>query len=436
MKFQNSTVFRNFIYLFSNQFFNLIIPLLVFPFLVKTLGIANFGLYSLAYAGIIFCFMLCDYGFNFSGSKYIAINKEDIALRDEAFSTILSLKLSIALLVSVGWMIYVFCNPRFEGFELFAMLFTGMIFGNAINIQWFFQGLEKLGWFSTVNSAIKLISNIMILFVVKSPGDMYLIPLIYSMAFLLSGIITIIMAVRRIKVRMQFFSFRSSRLFLREGMDYFITIGTTSLVFNGTIIILSFFEKSILIIGAFSALDRIIKILVSVYVPYSTAIYPRNMANFQVSREIGIRSVIKYGSIALVCSVLCILFIQFFSPQILHFLDPHLEQYASWLQVFSVWLFFIIVNNLIGYHFLNGLNRSSVFRNTNIIYTAITLVLMIFGCALYSFRGCIVAVLLGEVLLTAMLLFISRSEKPELMNVIRNKKLMEMPETGGNELNN
>src|SRR5690606_32224233 len=84
--------------------------------------------------------------------------------------------------------------------------------------------------------------------------------------------------------------------------------------------------------------------------------------------------------------------------------DPNLVSFAPWLQIFSLWLIFIVVNNLLGYHFLNGLNRSSAFRNMNLIYTCVTLTLMIVGCAFYSFKGCIVAVLAGEVLLAILLL--------------------------------
>jgi len=405
MKFQNSIVFRNFLYLFTNQFFNLIIPLLVFPFLVKTLGISNFGLYSLSYASVIFCFMFCDYGFNFSGSKYIAINKNDKVKRDEAFSTILSIKICTAFIVSFFWIVYILFNPNFKGHTVFGILFIGMIFGNAINLQWFFQGLEKLGWYSTINSSIKLISNVLILFLVKSPSDMYIIPISYSVAFLVSGIITILIAVYREEVTIKFLSFHNILLFLKQGLDYFITISTTSLVFNGTIIILSFFEKNILIVGAFSAIDRVIKILVSIYVPYSTAIYPRNMSNFQVNRQKGAKSVYKYGSIALLFALFCIVLIQIFSGTMLTFLNPKLVSYSLWLKVFSVWFFFIILNNLIGYHYLNGLNRSAVFRNANIVYTVLTLCLMIVGCAFYSFKGCILAVLLGEVFLTISLVF-------------------------------
>ncbi len=411
MKSHEATVVKNFTFLFLNQFFNLIIPLLVFPFLVKTLGLKLFGLYSFTYAAMLYCFMFCDYGFNFSGSKYIAINRLDHKKRDTAFSTIVSLKIVIGLIISMVWIGFIFFDTKFEGNRFFGLLFVGMIIGNAINTQWFFQGIEQLGWYSTVNSVVKLVSNVLILVVIKSSEDIYLIPLLYSAAYMFTGIITIGMAICSSKVKFRFLSFDSFRLFLKDGFDNFVTISTTSLVFNGTIIILSFFEKSILIIGIFSALDRIVKILVSVYVPYSTAIYPRNMANFQISVDHGKKSVIRYGAVALIFASLCIAAIFVLADPILGYLNPELAAYSNWLRLFSIWLFFIIVNNLLGYHYMNGLNVSSVFRNINLVYTAVTVALMVAGCYLYSFRGCITAVLAGEIFLTIMLVGWYRSKK-------------------------
>lgn len=408
MKIQESVVYRNFTYLFINQFFNLIVPLLVFPFLLKTLGLELFGLYSFAYSATLFCFMFCDYGFNFSGSKYIAINKLDIQKRDTAFSAIVTLKGLIAIVISILWIVFVFYYPIFKNNLNFGLLFLGMILGNAINLQWFFQGIEKLGWYSTINSVIKLASNIAILVLVKSAADINLIPLIYSSAFILTGLITYVIAIYSEKISFISSSIITFKQFLKEGFDYFITISTTSLVFNGTIIILSFFEKSILIIGAFAALDRIIKILVSIYVPYSTAMYPRNMANFQIGYAEGRKSVIKYGTFALIFSIVTVVIICLFSDEIVFFLNPKLVIYSNWLKLFSFWFFFIVFNNLLGYHFLNGLNKSAIFRNINIVYTLITVALMVVGGYLFSFKGVIVSVLLGEVLLAIMLLIKTR----------------------------
>ncbi len=405
MQILRSSVFRNFAYLFANQFSNLIVPLLVFPYLVKTLGLSYYGIYSLAYAGVIFCFMFCDYGFNYSGAKYISINKDDVSKCDSAFSSIVSIKLLIAVVVSIFWILYTMLAPQFDGLLLFATLFIGMIIGNALNLQWFFQGIEQLGWYSAINSAFKLTSNVLILFLVKEPSDIYIIPILYSAAFLLSGICTLLIAKFRIGVNVKLFSGNGYRFFFEDGKDYFIVVAATSLVFNGTIITLGFFENDIFIIGVFATLDRVIKILVSIYIPYSGAIYPRNMVNFHNSEQKGLSMLYKYGAIALGFALICIAFIATFADVMLGFLDSKLVGYSIWMQLFSIWLFFIVLNNLIGYHYMNGVGKSGVFRNVSIIYSAITVTAMVVGCWLFSFKGCIIAVVSGEIFLTIMLLY-------------------------------
>ena len=126
--------------------------------------------------------------------------------------------------------------------------------------------------------------------------------------------------------------------------------------------------------------------------------------------------------ITLAASLLCICMIQCFAGNLLHFLDPNLEPYAAWLRLLSLWLFFIVFNNLIGYHYLNGLDRSSAFRNVNIIYSVATLILMVAGCAFYSFKGCIMAVIAGEIALSLMLLYLIRHERQDFAHAIRAAK--------------
>jgi O-antigen/teichoic acid export membrane protein len=132
------------------------------------------------------------------------------------------------------------------------------------------------------------------------------------------------------------------------------------------------------------------------------------MANFQIGYAEGRKSVIKYGTFALIFSIVTVVIICLFSDEIVFFLNPKLVIYSNWLKLFSFWFFFIVFNNLLGYHFLNGLNKSAIFRNINIVYTLITVALMVVGGYLFSFKGVIVSVLLGEVLLAIMLLIKTR----------------------------
>ena len=51
---------------------NMVLPLVTLPYIVKVVGIANYGAYSIAYAIVQYILLVSTYGFNFSVTKQIA----------------------------------------------------------------------------------------------------------------------------------------------------------------------------------------------------------------------------------------------------------------------------------------------------------------------------------------------------------------------------
>ena len=69
---------KNFIALVLLQVTNFVIPILIIPHLIKTLGIDKFGIVSLAQTIMIYLFVVVDYGFSLSAVKNISLNKGNI----------------------------------------------------------------------------------------------------------------------------------------------------------------------------------------------------------------------------------------------------------------------------------------------------------------------------------------------------------------------
>ncbi|QPK17019.1 oligosaccharide flippase family protein [Pectobacterium versatile] len=75
--------------LFSVQGVNYLIPLLIIPHLVRTMGIDGFGKYSFVLAVVQYFIILSDYGFNLSASKQVAVHKDNKNYISKIFTSVM-----------------------------------------------------------------------------------------------------------------------------------------------------------------------------------------------------------------------------------------------------------------------------------------------------------------------------------------------------------
>ena len=65
----NKNVFKNFCSLSVLQGFNYILPLLVLPYLIRTVGLNYFGVLMFSQSIINYFIIIVDYGFNLSATR-------------------------------------------------------------------------------------------------------------------------------------------------------------------------------------------------------------------------------------------------------------------------------------------------------------------------------------------------------------------------------
>lgn len=176
---------KNFLYNIVYQIFVFAIPLLTIPYVSRVLGVNNVGIYSYTYS-IVFYFMLCSLiGINNFGSRNIAKNR-DINDRSILFSNLIFLQILLSLVMLVLYYIFVFFIYRYN--TVIMMLQSLFLISAMFDINWFYFGIEKFKITISRNIIIKVLSLLLVFWVVKSRGDLWKYTLIMSGSTLISQI--------------------------------------------------------------------------------------------------------------------------------------------------------------------------------------------------------------------------------------------------------
>jgi PST family polysaccharide transporter len=88
----------NFLSLTALQGINYLVPLITFPYLVRVLGVDQFGLFSFIMAIILYAEIITDYGFDLSATKHIALERDNPQKVNEIFSSVIMIKSMMAFI--------------------------------------------------------------------------------------------------------------------------------------------------------------------------------------------------------------------------------------------------------------------------------------------------------------------------------------------------
>lgn len=170
MKKRNIKV--NYIYNLSFQVLNVILPLITAPYISRVLGASNLGVYSYADSLTGFFLLFATLGILQYGSREIARNRDDSQKTSIVFWELVILKLItsiISLMAFIGYLLL--CESKYM--LIYTLLSINFI-SNALEIGWFYNGLENFKASSLRNSFVKLLGILMVFVFVKDESDLSL----------------------------------------------------------------------------------------------------------------------------------------------------------------------------------------------------------------------------------------------------------------------
>ena len=254
------------------------------PYLVRVLGVEQYGLIAFAQAIAQYFVTATDYGFNFSATRAIAQHREDKKEVSRVFWTVLTIKGFLTLLGAVVLGAAVVYIPRLHSSaSVYFAAYVGVI-GNALFPQWLFQGMERMRSISIITGLAKLASALLVVLFVRGPGDTFLAALLLSVGFLIAGIVGVVVALRNHVSHFVVPSRGDIHGSLSEGRHLFLTTAAVSLYSNTNTFIVGILagnEQA----GYFSLADKIIRAATGLIAPMIQASYPHTIRLMSQSRD-------------------------------------------------------------------------------------------------------------------------------------------------------
>lgn len=166
-----TSIGKNFLYNVAYQILAMIIPLITSPYLARVLGVKNIGIDSWTYSVAFYFMIFATLGIGNYGNRTIASVRDSKKKTSEAFCNIYAIQLIMAFLVIVGYIIYIFFFSK--RYHLIATLQGLYILSAAVDITWFFYGMEDFKVTVIRNSVVKVLGLCAVFLLVHTQEDLW-----------------------------------------------------------------------------------------------------------------------------------------------------------------------------------------------------------------------------------------------------------------------
>ena len=274
------TFIKNFFNLIINQGVNIFIALLATRILFETLGEVQFGFVNLALSVVLLLSISVSYGYHLNGPKRIALFRDESKKKQILINEIIVTRIIIAISMAI----FLFCLTYFFGFfkPYSTLLYYSLIllFSEALFPMFYFQGNDKIAWFSLINIFAKGAYLLLIILIIKTPNDAIYVNFLFGFTSFLVYIIFWIFIYKKEKIKWVWVSIYNIKKRLIENFQFFISsIAGHVSIHSGLIILASFVNNTVL--GKFALAQKIGLLMRMVPVFFTQAILQKATILFE-----------------------------------------------------------------------------------------------------------------------------------------------------------
>ena len=385
---KHKKLISNFSSLSVLQVFNLVLPLVTYPYLIRVLGPEKYGLIIFAQSIVAYLTIMVNFGFNITATREVALSRNDEKLLSQVVSVTLSIKFLILCLALVFLFFLVAFVEPFNVNKLLFIFVLGPCIYELLFPVWFFQGIEEMKYIALINVFIKFLSAVSIFVFISSEEHYLRLPLINLISFFIGGGFSLWVVFNRYNINFKKPSFFLLKKTFIKAIPVFFS-SFVNIVRERTFVIFIGAIFGYTQVAYFDLAQKLYKIFLTPIHILSTSIYPK------VANERNIFFMKKVLKIVLLFVVFGYMGIYILSEYIIvKFAGTSMLESANLLKIICIALPFSAIACFYGDNGLIVLEKNILFMKSSIYTLLFFVVMLILGYYFYSISLLYLAIIL------------------------------------------
>lgn len=399
-------VVKNYLYNASYQIFILLVPLLTTPYLARVLGPTGVGINAFTNSVIQYFILFGSIGVNLYGNRQIAFVRDKKSKLTTTFYEIFFMRIMTIIVAYVAFLIFLSLTGQYHVYYLAQSV---SIIAAALDISWFFMGIENFSVTVIRNFIVKIITLICIFTFVRSYSDLTSYILILSLSLLI-GNMTLFPNLRKYIGKLHLKELKIAQ-HIQPSIALFIPQIATQiyLVVNKTMLGTM---TSVQASGYFDQSDKMIKMVLAIVTATGTVMLP-HVANAFMRGETEKTKNYLYKSFMFVSAVSVPMMFGIMAVAnkfVPLFFTNRFAVVAPLMTVEAVVILLIAWSNALGTQYLVPTNQNKAYTMSVVLGAIVNIVMNIPLILMWGALGASVATVLSELAVTGYQLYAVRKQ--------------------------
>lgn len=384
------------------QWLDYLTPLILVPYLIRALGLHEYGRIAFAQSIGAYFLLLVEFGFSYMAPREVALSKEKNFLQKLYWQIFLS-KLIILIVSLVLISILVSTVASMKEARLLIFLSALSLLGNILFPIWYFQVIDKLRFAVALSAAMRALSLVMVIIVVKSPSQTELAAALIFSPLLWSGSIFTAYFLMTGKIQWIKPTLGQALLRIRQSWDAFLAVAASSAYRSANPVMLGILVSPAAV-AAYSVCEKIAKSLQELNRPVAQIIFPKLSVYAATNVQEARRLIWKFMAYVSFTGIAALVIVLVGANGILHYFGLRPADVGLALYILAFVPLIGGLNSALGVNSMHAFGHSQIFSRF-VILAGLGWAIVCYPLIIkFSLNGAAMAYLFSEVLLFVLLI--------------------------------